>query len=95
MSAFNIVNEVTGEKYGTLEAPDIATAAENAGDVLDVPYENVIAVPADPPARDYADAIAERLRGDWLTDLTDDRSVEQMIAAGVREGYALGFGAAS
>lgn len=95
MSTFDIVNEVTGEKYGTVEAPDVATAAENAGDELDVPYENVVALLSDRPAPDYADAIAERIKGAWLTSTTDTRDVQQLIAAGVRKGYTLGFGAAS
>lgn len=44
---------------------------------------------ADP---DYAVPIAERVVGNWLPDTSDDRSVVDLVAAGVRAGYALGLG---
>jgi len=47
------------------------------------------------PAGDYADVLAVKIRGHWQENISDSRTVTQMIAQGVREGYALGLGAAS
>jgi hypothetical protein len=42
---------------------------------------------------DYADRIAERIKGEWIADDNNLSSVTDLIAAGVREGYSTGWAA--
>ncbi|NHF62264.1 hypothetical protein [Microcella pacifica] len=48
--------------------------------------------PEQQPVKDYADNIAERIVAQWQTSLNDQRTVAEMVASGVREGYSLGMG---
>lgn len=40
---------------------------------------------------DFAEKIATEVMGDWLKTLSDGRTVTEMIAEGVRRGYAMGL----
>lgn len=43
-------------------------------------------------APDYADRLAAEIRAKWLADINDTRSTEELLAAGIREGYKIGVG---
>ena len=47
------------------------------------------------PVTDFADKVAVEVIGDWLPNIGDTRTVSDMVAEGVRRGYAMGTGVAA
>jgi dihydropteroate synthase len=48
-----------------------------------------------PPVVDLAVKEAVDIIGDWLPNTGDPRTLQDLVAEGVRRGYTLGYGAAS